>query len=203
MKIPALLLGRYADVESRCRTMVAALGKGAPWKELFGEMVDSDQTPGWLVLDGPAPNLGHEDHVHCFVPTRAVSKAIDGNRLPESTYRSVAASSFETGWGVLGLLGQTGRGFPEPDQYLDFLCAVRRFWDDFVAEEARYTTGTQTARPFWSQATTVTFVLGQKHGIGTYSREQLVAAIQQDSPTALLAMIDETIERNVPKTGGA
>jgi hypothetical protein len=84
MQLPSFLYGRYKDVKARSNKLVTALRRGTKWSELAGlsdEMLDTRRVSGLIVIDGPSPLLGGENHFHCFAPFRTVSMAIH-KKLP-------------------------------------------------------------------------------------------------------------------------
>jgi hypothetical protein len=189
MKLPAFLYGRYAEVNPRCRKLVAAFAKGARWDDLAGDMVETRNAAGLIVLEGPSKTFDDADHFQCFVPARAVHDAVMNDRLPDTIYRDVAQQWMASAWGVLALLGQDGRGFPGPDQYIAFLRAFLRCWNEFAAEGKRYSYGTHDARELWTMPTSIGYVLGQM-GI------PLQTLRARQSADDLLALIRQALEES-------
>jgi hypothetical protein len=193
MKLPASIHGRYADVAARCRKMVTAFRKGAPWAEVVGEdTLDTQEVPGLIVLDGPAPNLGFEEHFHCFAPIRALGKVQTRAPWPPEAYAAISAACLTTHGGLLSLLGQDGRSFLAPAHRPAFLHQVRRWWPDFAAEGRRFTVGTQVTYELWELPTTIGFALAQVGGLTSAQLRTRASAAD------LLALIDDVLARARP-----
>ena len=161
MQVPGFLHGRYREVKAAMRRKITQLKRGATWDELAGELVDTRELPGLLVLDGPGPLLGGEPHFHFFAPARLLSDAVD-DRLPGDTYKTLFESVAATRWGFLTMLGQWGRSFVRPpDQMEHFLHTALYWWDELVAEGVRYTCGLDYGHLLWDLPTNLQFALAR------------------------------------------
>lgn len=159
MQIPEFLYGRYKDVKARCRRKVSAFCKGAPWSDLAGDMIDTTEIPGLLVIDGPYSQLGSGHHFRCFVLTTLLIEAMP-DRLPYEAAHRVVEESLNSAWGVLGLLGQRGQHYLyHQEHHIPFLQAALGFWDDFTAEGERFTRISTEGKNLASVPTTLTYVL--------------------------------------------
>jgi hypothetical protein len=159
MLVPAFLYGRYRDVKPACQRLVTRLRRGTPWHELGGDMIDTRERPGVLIIDGPASGLGQDDHFHVFAPARVIDQAIP-HRLPESTFTELFEPMLATAWGFLALLGQNGQAFLyEPERQIRFLHALVKYWPALDAEGERYSTGGQHIDHLWQLATNIQFCL--------------------------------------------
>ena len=161
MQVPGFLHGRYREVKAATRCKITQLQRGASWDELAGELVDTRELPGLLVLDGPNRLLGGEPHFHFFAPARLLFDAID-DRLPGDTYETLFESVAATRWGFLTLLGQWGQSFLwQPGHLEHFLHAALHWWDELDAEGRRYTSGSRSPRTLWELPTNIQFALAR------------------------------------------
>ncbi|MDQ2805546.1 MAG: hypothetical protein M3Z04_01295, partial [Chloroflexota bacterium] len=99
--IPQSLYGLQRDVKKTCLRAVTRLRRGATWGELFAadELLDTDTTPGWLVLDGPSPALGGQLHFHVYWPMRAIRESFFDSKLPRELESVIFAAALENTWG--------------------------------------------------------------------------------------------------------
>ncbi|MEB3294665.1 MAG: hypothetical protein VKJ24_16030 [Synechococcales bacterium] len=78
MQIPTCFYGSYKSVQRNCQKLIKRLTKGESWQTIFSEidLLEVGTTPGSLILDDPAPPVrASENHFHCFVLVREISKA--------------------------------------------------------------------------------------------------------------------------------
>ena len=161
MEIPDLLYGRYAEVNARCRKLVSRLARGVAWSEAVdGPLVDTQDRPGLLVLNGPSPILGGAAHFQCYLPHFRVRNAVGQRRLSADVEAAVFATSLETPWGFLGLLAPANVMWVHArERYGPLLQAGLRYWSILDAEGARYSVGMAAGQPLWSVQNNLKYVL--------------------------------------------
>lgn len=165
MLIPAALYGTYATAQREVRTVLARVRQGATWHDALAEAgtLDTAGLPGLVLLNGPNPLLGNDDHIHAFLPLTQLSRAISRGRLPAQSEEEVFQESLTTPDGVLGLLAPANQMWVYPaERHEPFLDAVRRFWPDLEREGARYSVGMATGAMLWDVQTNLKFVLARR-----------------------------------------
>ena len=162
MLVPSFLHGRYREVKKATARKVTQLVRGATWDELAGDQVDTRELPGLLVLDGPNPLVGGEEHFHFFVPARLIRDTVH-RRLPSDTYQTLFESVAATRWGFLTMLGQWGQSFLFPPGHQQrFLHLALNWWDELHAQGPRYTNGSNVGYSLWEATTNVKFALARE-----------------------------------------
>ena len=145
MKLPAFLYGLTREVKARSSRIITQLGRGASWDEATqGPVLDTAETEGLIVLDGPAPNLGSRPHFHVYLPLRQIEEAMlaDRPRLPWSMEDPIFFAALEHAWSILGMQGpnQTWASRRQGAYLRPFVRATLRFWSEFD-DAPRYTCG--------------------------------------------------------------
>jgi len=168
MKLPARLYGTYGDVKREGRRMVTQLRRGAPWADLAGEIIDTRDVPGMIVIDGPSRAL-HGNHFHMYVAARAIEDAVP-ERLPWEVYETVFEPAIATLWGYVALLASVYLFFHPPGHQERFIRAAVRYWDELDAEGKRYSSGTSSPRRLWDTPNMIAYCIGNAGGI---SKERL------------------------------
>lgn len=161
MEIPDLFYGRYAEVNARCYRLVRRLARGVAWSEAVdGQLVDTRDRPGLLVLNGPSPMLGGVAQFQCYLPHFRVRNAVGQRRLSADVEAAVFATSLETAWGFLGLLAPANVMWVNArERYWPLLQAGLRYWSVLDAEGARYSLGMADGQPLWSVPNNLKYVL--------------------------------------------
>src|SRR6266853_5470256 len=113
MLIPSSLYGRYEEVKRRGQKMLTRLRRQASFDEAVGaqDLLDTATVPGLLVIHGPSPLIGGQEHFQCFVPHLLIRRALFDNRLTLEITEHVFEASLESPWGLLGLLSQPNQGW--------------------------------------------------------------------------------------------
>jgi len=164
MLIPSSLYGRYEEVKRRGQKMLTRLRRQASFDEAVGaqDLLDTATVPGLLVIHGPSPLIGGQEHFQCFVPHLLIRRALFDNRLTLEITEHVFEASLESPWGLLGLLSQPNQGWLYPRARLrPTLKAALKFWDVFAAEGARYSTGLPWGTDLWSANSNLAIVLAE------------------------------------------
>ena len=121
MLVPAFLHGLFRDVKAACRRKVTQLKRGAEWADLAGDLVDTRDHEGLLVLDGPSPLMGGTPHFHFFAMAQAIENDVPF-RLPESVFTMLFEPMIHTNWGLLVPAGQWGYPFLFPPGISSAIC---------------------------------------------------------------------------------
>src|SRR5262245_65076368 len=106
MQVPRLLCGRSKPVASVWRKQIAKLARGEPWIDRSAELIAASDAPGLVMLNGPSPLLGGEDHVHAYAPLWELGKAFDAAGLELDAVNRALDASLDEPWAILGLLSQ-------------------------------------------------------------------------------------------------
>ena len=163
MKLPALCYGLYRDVKKRTSKMVTQMLKGNDWIALVEAegFLDTETTPGLIVMEGPSPLLGGEPHFQAWLLLRAFrDRALDRN-VPEEVLEAVFQQALTRPWSTLGLVGHPNHCWFYPRRrFRPFLAAVREYWDIFESAGQRYTYGIQEPLELWKAPNSIQYVLG-------------------------------------------
>ncbi len=153
--------GIYKDVIADCRKKVTALSRGKTWEEVTsGPCVDTRALPGLIVLHGPSPLLGGFPHFHAFTLHMVIQDAFAKGRLQAPVIESIFERSLGSAWSLVGLLAQTNMIWAYPEnRRKPLLDACLRFWDEFLGEGARYTSGSTTGATLWELHSNLKMVL--------------------------------------------
>jgi hypothetical protein len=155
MKLPAFLYGLTRDVKTRTSRIITQLARGASWDVATqGPVLDTAETEGLIVLDGPARNLGSRPHFHVYLPLRQIEEAMlaDRPRLPWSMEDPLFFAALEHAWSTLALQGRTNQSWVSRRQgtYLrPFARATLRFWSEFD-DAPRYSYGIERGEWLWA-----------------------------------------------------
>ena len=156
------MYGRFREVKRECSKLVTQLRRGKPWAELGGEMIDTREHPGLLVLDGPSNLTGGDVNFNLFATAHAISYAIP-RRLPHEAPNELFEPMLATHWGFVAMLGQWGRCFLfPPGHQAAFLHALARYWDDLDPDQPRFTNGSRSGDPLWQLPTNIQFCLARE-----------------------------------------
>lgn len=183
MLIPKTLYGKYRDVSARCRKLATRFIQGNAWDTLFAndELIDTALYPGYIVLDGPSPNLGHEPHFHCFCIFHQINLALDRANLSlkDTAFETpLFEASLQSPWSTAVIIAG-GSSFlncfysPQDDCIVgdpecfrgelceSFFAACLKYWDIFNGEGVRYTTGMQQPTTIWGRCIGLLHVLSR------------------------------------------
>lgn len=160
MELPALFYGLYRDVKRRTTRIVNRIPKGVDWVALIEAegYLDTAKTPGYILLDGPSPNLGGQPHFQAWLLWGQVWPKWEtwGDQILEPVFQR----SLTRPWSTLGLVGnQNSPWFIPRYRYRPFLHAVRKYWNLFDSVGPRYSTGLQTPESLWALPNTIKYVL--------------------------------------------
>jgi len=159
MLLPAFLHGKHRDVKAACRRQVTQLKRGASWQDLTGDLIDTADHPGLLVVDGPSVLLGGQPHFHLFAMVNAIQDAIP-QRLPPDIHPTLFEPAIHTVWGFLGMLGWQSLIFLRSDHHQQRLLHLAvRWWPSIVAEGDRYSAGIDPGEPLWELPTKLHYCL--------------------------------------------
>ena len=163
MLVPSFYYGRFREVKAACSRKITQLKRGATWPELAGDdLVDTREYSCFLVIDGPNPMLGGEEHFNFFAMGQALDYGIP-RRLPMSTMDTLFEPMIHTIWGFLSILCQWGQSFLRPPGHQQrYLHLAVRWWDELVAEGPRYTQGIRDGASLWSLPTNLWYCLARE-----------------------------------------
>ena len=165
MLVPAILFGSYADARKQCRkallewlrersSLVDALERGG--------MVATEDVPGPLTLEGPAPGSSKLPQFQFYVPLRILIERTLDPLIPD-TQEAVFSSLLVKPWSILCTLSSNNMVlwfFDEDlERYRRYVEGMLRHWDDLEAEGARYSVGSTVGRSLWDAARPVTLAL--------------------------------------------
>ena len=161
MLFPEFEYGIYKDVVASCRKKVTALSRGKTWEEVTsGPRVDTRVLPGLIVLHGPSPLLGGTPHFHAFTLHMVIQEAFAKGRLQSSMIDLIFERSLGSTWSLIGLIAQTNMIWVYPEsRWKPLLDACISFWDELVAEGARYTSGSTTGANLWDLHSNLKMIL--------------------------------------------
>lgn len=93
-KIPAFLYGKFADVKRATSRVVSQLKKGVSIGEIAAdyEWIDCSAVTGKLILNGPSPLAGTQDHFHLFALPRLMQL---GNVTTDPKYSKLMSTFFD------------------------------------------------------------------------------------------------------------
>lgn len=140
MLFPKYLYGLYKDVKRRCTKLV----RSATSLDAYGAsvlsmgFVDTADTGGLFIFNGPSPLLGGEMNFHSYLPLPILRRERRGDtELLEAIFQE----SLKTSWGTLLLTShQCGFWFNEGNRCA-YVEAVFRHWDELGSIGPRYTFG--------------------------------------------------------------
>lgn len=165
MIIPAALVGDYATAKREVKKAVSRFRQGSGWNESFalGGTVDTRDAPGLILLDGPNPLLGRDQHIHAYLPLAMLTAAFASRRIPREQGDVVFRESLDSGNGILGLLATANQVWVyPPDRHKPFLDAVSASWHMLEEEGERYSVGMATGASLWSLPSNLKFVLARR-----------------------------------------
>lgn len=161
MLFPEFEYGIYKDVLAGCRKKVTALSRGKTWEEVTsGSRVDTRVLPGLIVLHGPSPLLGGTPNFHAFTLHMVIQEAFAKGRLQSPAIDLIFEQSLGSAWSLVGLIAQTNMIWAYPEsRRKPLLDACISFWDELVAEGARYTSGSTTGATLWDVHSNLKMIL--------------------------------------------
>jgi hypothetical protein len=169
MKIPSIFYGRYAVVVPICRKLAKQMVQ-AGQLEIFDPepFVETNETPGMILLTKAPPWRADEPHFHCGAMTRILSDlTLRRGEEGLSLLDKWVERSFEDPWRLVGILEDEtirvlsrNRALRQP-----LIEAAIRFWPILSAEGARFTAMTDEPRDVWSVAYSVKYALGNDLGL--------------------------------------
>jgi hypothetical protein len=161
VRVPSLLYGLYEDVLARSRDVVRHLAEGEAWSdELVGNLIDTHEKPGLLVLAGPSPLLARASAFHCYLLHFQIREALGQRRLRTDLNAAIFAASLHVAWGVLGLLAPANvMWMHESARRRPMVDASARFWTILIGEGDRYTVGLPRGESLWSVQNNLRYVL--------------------------------------------
>ena len=163
MLVPSFLYGTYGEAKVRCGKVAKRLAKGDSWADALAndELVDTVSSKGFLVLSGPNPILGSENHFHLYLLLTLIRNT-DAELLDGEVDR-VFESSLNSPWGTLGALSPANLIWIFPKRrYPPLLHATLQFWDLLYAEGDRYTVGSVAGQDLWTVQTNLKYVLANR-----------------------------------------
>lgn len=183
MQLPRALCGTAKAVASTYRRRVTAFAKGGPWLD-DDALIDAAAAPGLIALNGPAPLLADEDHVHAYAPFWELGRALDGGKLTLDGAARAFDEALTAPWALLGLLSQVNyRWFHDAGRAGRFLDAMIAAWPALDGVGPRYTMGSREGQRLWALPHLLKFVLAQR-GVAS---AQLTAPLPAGGLAALIA----------------
>lgn len=165
MLIPAAIVGDYATAKREVKKAVSRFRQGSGWNEAltFDGTVDTRDVPGLILLDGPNPLLGRDQHIHAYLPLSLLTAAFASRRIPREQGDLVYQESLAAVDGIVGLLAPANQAWVyPPDRHKPFLNAVSAAWPTLEAEGERFSVGMATGSPLWSLPSNLKFVLARR-----------------------------------------
>lgn len=188
MLIPAVLFGRYAEVNRKVKKAVTCMTKGAALDEALSvdDQTNASQTNGLFVLNGPSPSLGGGDHWHVWLPWTVLNNVAGKGSLTPCRMNEIFEQSLTSNWGTLGLLAHANQIWLFPEQrHPPLLQAALHFWPEFAHEGSRYSSGSAAGATLWSLPNNVKYVLARR-GV---SVEALMSPLPNGSLADFLAAL--------------
>lgn len=164
LALPAIVYGTRGEVDARVRTAVRELSHGTPWIDALGASTTLvvEDTPGYIVLDGPSALLDEEPHFHLFVPWLRALQRIDAGAVSGELADAVFADSLTEAWGVLGLVARASLGWVlPPGRQRPLVEAANTHWPAFEAVGGRYSNGSRAPQSLSTLSTSLHYALGQ------------------------------------------
>lgn len=149
MKVPSFLYGRRASVIKRCRKIASALVQSGQFASLeAAPLVDTDDQPGFLLVDPPRLFFANSDHFHCYALAQTVYDAVPASD-PFPSLDAFMAASLAEPWRFLGVQIQEMRASLDrsPALVRPFIQVAIEFWTVFAREGKRY--GPFVDEPSW------------------------------------------------------
>lgn len=143
MLLPAFLFGKYADVKKRSKKILKELRSGKSFDEVLpGEMIDTNDHEGWIILEGPSRLVGGENHFNVYALMHEFyfgSTADFDKELEEKLF----SKSLESPWGILLFMGDAKlKCFDEKeDRIQQYINACYQFREDIFSIGNRYNVG--------------------------------------------------------------
>jgi len=175
MLIPSFVYGLYRDVKKECNKICTKLKRGASWQEATAApLLDTKGHGGLIVLSGPCPLVGGENHFHMYVLLQRLRLLYHERKMTREAVEQLYLESLGAPWGVLSAIAARGTSnwlitecFRSP-----FMKAVVPLWDEFVDEGKRYTAGNNYGEHINLLTTEVDFVLANM-GVPNEELDQL------------------------------
>jgi hypothetical protein len=186
VKLPRIWYGAFSEVKSRSNRAITALARGAAPDVALGanDLVDTDDHPGLLVLQGPSPLVGAGPHWHCYATWRLVGDAVLKGRLARDVEAALLRYALTQPWGLLSVLRQDTQMWLWPEStHEPFLTHTLASWRELDALGARYSLGLDRGATLWSLPTNLHHVLARR-GV---SVDTLIAPLPKDGLAALVA----------------
>ncbi len=167
MMIPRSLCGTAKDVASAWRKHVTRFLRGAAWLSQDETMVEVDSAPGLIILNGPAPLLSNDEHVHAYAPFWELGRALDAERISLEQAAPAFDAALREPWSILGLLSQANyRWLQDPSRAERFLSSITGHWGTLDGVGPRYTMGSRSGQPLWDLPHLLKFALASR-GVST------------------------------------
>lgn len=167
MKIPRALCGTAKDVSSGCRKHLTRFLRGAPWVDAEAELLEAADAPGLILLNGPAPLLSSEPHMHAYAPFWELGRALDAEKVTLDQALPAFGAALAQPWSLLGLLSQANyRWLQDPERAARFLAAISSCWGALDAVGPRYTMGSRDGARLWDLPHLLKYVLANR-GVST------------------------------------
>jgi len=162
MHLPSIVYGTFAISQRNVRKALTQVRRGERWNDAMqatGAMETADH-PGLLLLNGPNPLLGGDDHFQLYLPLTEFSRQIRKGRFLRDREEDVFGQCLLTLDGLLGLLAPANLGWVYPAHRRQPLVqAAIEQWSVLDAVGARYSAGMATGSRLWDLPTNVKFVL--------------------------------------------
>jgi len=125
-------------------------------------MLEAADTNAFLVLSGPAPLLGGEEHFHLFLPLMLLFERARKGKVDYSKCDEAVAASLGIPWALLGVLAPRNQIAVYPqNRHRAVLGATLECWDVLDGVGPRYTIGLREGKRLWDVVTNLQYVLGQ------------------------------------------
>ncbi len=191
MHLPSILYGTYATSLREVRKTMTQVRRGVSWNDAMqatGEVDTADHT-GLLLLNGPNPLLGGDEHFHLFLPLTEFARRVRSGQIPRERGDEVFAECLLTLDGLLGLLAPANLDWVYPEQRRQLvLNAVIQQWDVLDGVGERYSIGMATGSRLWAIPMNLKFILANM-GVDASS---LNAPLPQGGLPGLIATLPPT-----------
>lgn len=134
--LPSFLYGRFADVSRACRKAATRFIKGASLSELPDALIDVATMDGYIVVEGPHPNLATEAHYQGYA---LVARLLDRLDARDAIWDRFLDEMLAHPWLIYCCLGQDSYFlFMGVGPARRFITAIRDQWEVLSSPGRRF-----------------------------------------------------------------